>query len=72
MQVLESRTVQIFSHQIKVDIILEGSGQAVKCFVAVNDRKWTSWNLCNHKRRPNQSFNEIKEMLMDGSYQMFI
>ena len=72
-KIIDSRDLKISTHVINVSFRLrEISAGRVALYAYINGKSWTLWNLCNHKRDKESSFNDIKYMLKEGAYTMFI
>ena len=71
MTTLSEKTITIFNKKYKISFAVKQGGKNPKLFVFINNEEWTSWNLCNYKRNKAESFKDIENLLLDGSYLMF-
>lgn len=71
-KVLSTNFVNIVNNNIKIEFFIKAIGQSVKCFVAINDKTYTSVNYCNYKNDPEFELNFITQELKDGTYKLFV
>lgn len=71
MNILSAKKVDIYGKDYELAFGVKINGNTPSLYAVVNGKSWTLWNLCNYKRNKEESFNDLKTLLMDGSYKMF-